>query len=72
MAWTQQDYDALKQSIAQGARVVKYGDKTVEYRSLNEMMLIKGAMEQELGIVSGKLQINTPTFNKGAYPQDTQ
>jgi hypothetical protein len=72
MAWTIDDYNALKQSIAQGAKVVKYGDKTVEYRSLSEMLLIKGAMEQELGVISGKLHINTPTFNKGAYPSDGQ
>lgn len=51
--YTTEQYQALKAAIATGSRMVKYADKTVEYRSLEEMMQILKAMEQELGIGSG-------------------
>ncbi len=48
--YTIEQYTALCNSIAQGATVVQYSDKKVEYRSLAEMLAIKRLMEQELGI----------------------
>lgn len=50
MAYTQQHYDLLTAAIAQGALKVEYSDKKVEYRSLNDMLRIKKAMEAELGL----------------------
>ena len=37
MAWTQVDVDKLKAAIAQGATKVKFADREVTYRSLDEM-----------------------------------
>lgn len=37
MAWTQTDIDKLKVAIAQGATKVKFADREVTYRSLDEM-----------------------------------
>lgn len=51
MAWTQTQLDALDQAIAEGVTVVRYEDKTVEYRSLKEMMQIRQLMREELGVV---------------------
>lgn len=51
MAYTQLQLDTLKDAIAQGALTVKYGDKEITYRSLNEMIRIKNIMEVELGLV---------------------
>lgn len=48
MAYTIEQYQALKDAIAQGALKVKYGDKEVEYRSLADMLSIKKQMENEL------------------------
>lgn len=64
MAWTTDDLDAIKKAIAQGALTVKYADKEVTYRSLNEMLKIKGLIESELGINQGTGRI-LATFKKG-------
>lgn len=40
----------LEQSIIEGVRVVKYTDKEVEYRSLDEMMQIRNLMRAKLGL----------------------
>lgn len=51
--FTQEQLDALTEAISQGAVKVKYSDKEVEYRSLEEMMKIRDMMKQELGQVKG-------------------
>ena len=48
--FTEENYLTLVTAIAQGSRVVEYGDKRVEYRSLDEMLRILGLMERTLGI----------------------
>lgn len=52
MAYTQEQYTALCEAIAQGVLKVEYSDKKVEYRSLNEMYRIKKDMEKELGLAN--------------------
>ena len=64
MAWTQNDLDALKTAIGQGAREVWYGDKRVAYRSLDEMLRIKEMIEGELNISKKPLPYH-PTFQNG-------
>jgi len=61
---TQADLDALNASINEGARRVQYQDRSVEYRSLDEMLRIRAQMQRELGVTSIKGRI-TPTFGKG-------
>lgn len=48
MAYTLIQYQTLSDAIATGALTVHYGDKTVTYRSLDEMIRIKSMMESEL------------------------
>jgi hypothetical protein len=48
MAFTTEQYSALKAAIAQGALRVRYGDKEVEYRSLEEMLQTLRLMEKDL------------------------
>lgn len=50
MAFTVDQYNTLCAAIAQGALIVKYGDKEVEYQSLSNMLRVKIMMETELGI----------------------
>jgi len=50
MAWTLQQLQALEEAIAQGALIVRYSDKSVQYRSLSEMMALRDTMRQELGL----------------------
>ena len=48
MPYTESQYNALKDAIANGSESVKYGDKEVKYRSLSEMKGILLIMEAEL------------------------
>lgn len=47
--FTEENYTALTDAIAQGAQRVQYGNKLVEYRSLDDMMKILGLMQRALG-----------------------
>lgn len=64
--FTQDQLDKLNEAISQGALIVQYADKRVEYRSLNEMMAIRRTMMQDLGLLTntngGRLFAK---FNKG-------
>lgn len=63
MAWTREEYDALKKAAATGRKVVAYKDRRVEYRSLDEMLAILKAMEEELfpGRRIGRVFVSTST-----------
>ncbi len=50
MAYTIEQYSALQAAIAEGALSVRYADKSVTYRSLDEMMRILKLMATELGV----------------------
>lgn len=54
MAWTQIEIDALKAAIAKAERRVTYGDKTVEYRDISEMLKALAKMESEVASTSTK------------------
>ena len=38
MAWTQQQLDAIEGAIASGELTVRFGDRTVTYRSMDELL----------------------------------
>lgn len=62
MAYTTTQLQALEDAIALGALSVKYADKTVTYRSLDEMIRIRAAMRTELGLnetSSGRFYMKT-------------
>lgn len=66
MAYTIDQYNKLCDAIAQGAVKVKYADKEVEYRSLEEMNRIKKQMESELNIGgTGKSRVRYAQHSKG-------
>jgi hypothetical protein len=52
MAYTTDQYNQLVAAISQGAMTVKYADKEVTYRSLDDMYRIKRDMELELKVGS--------------------
>lgn len=56
---------SLEAAIAQGAMKVKYSDKEVTYRSLDEMLRVRDLMRKELGIVGSKNLRILPSFSKG-------
>ncbi len=48
MAYTQSDLDALEAALAKGERRVTFGDKTVEYRSVEELQAAIRAVKRDL------------------------
>jgi len=65
MGFTLEQYEALVKAIIQGAVRVKYADKEVEYRSLDEMLRLKLAMEKDLGITQRGIRTTYAKFSKG-------
>ena len=66
MAWTQTDLDALNQSIAKGVTSVRYADRSVQYRSLSEMLTLRALMTDEIALPSSlKNVMRSFSYSKG-------
>ena len=64
MSYTTNQLDALKRALATGERRVSFGDKTVEYRSVEELQEAIRTVEAELARRAGtpaKRQIRVTT-----------
>ena len=64
MTYTINQLEALKRALATGERRVSFGDKTVEYRSVEELQAAIRAVEAELARSAGQRparQIRTTT-----------
>ena len=48
MAWTQSDLDAIDKAIASGEVTVHFGDRSVTYRSLDELLKIRALIKDDL------------------------
>ena len=64
MTYTTTQLDALKRALTTGERRVSFGDKTVEYRSVEELQAAIRTVEAELVRISGssikrQIRINT-------------
>lgn len=51
-SWTNAQLQALEQAIARGVTRVTYDGKTVEYRSLAEMLDLRDRMRADLGLTA--------------------
>lgn len=49
-AFTVERLEALEAAIAEGVRRVKYSDKEIEYRSIDEMLKVRNLMREKLGL----------------------
>ncbi|QDX23814.1 hypothetical protein FP568_23180 [Pandoraea pnomenusa] len=54
MTYTTAQLDALKRALATGERRVSFGDKTVEYRSVEELQVAIRTIEAELARSVGR------------------
>lgn len=64
MAYTQADLEALQAALAKGEKRVSFGDKTVEYRSIEELQAAIRTVEAEIARSVGapaKRQIRVTT-----------
>jgi len=53
MAWTSTDLEALETAIKAGVRSVQYGDRSVTYHSLDEMLRLRHAMRTDVNATAG-------------------
>ncbi len=53
MAYTQKHLDAVERAIARGEKVVRYTDRTVEYRSIDELMKARDVIRTSLAEAAG-------------------
>lgn len=63
--YTLEQYQALKCALAEGAKVVRYQDKWIEYRTFDEMKKIIAEMEVELGLKTKKCTRIHGSFKDG-------
>jgi len=63
MAWTQTDLDAIEASIKTGQLDVRFGDRRVLYRSLDEMLKIRDLIRGSLVPANGGLGLS-PRYAK--------
>lgn len=54
MAYTQKHLDAVERAIARGEKVVRYEDRTVEYRSVDELIRARDVIRTELALATGQ------------------
>ncbi|MDL5036683.1 hypothetical protein QRD40_10025 [Comamonas sp. Y6] len=54
MTYTTTELDALKRALATGERRVSFGDKTIEYRSVEELQVAIRTVDTEIARNSGK------------------
>lgn len=65
MPFTQEQYNTLLEAIASGANTVRYGDKTVTYNSLSDMIKVKQMMEAELFPTRKPVKNKLAIYDKG-------
>lgn len=66
MAWSQTDLDTLNKAIGEGVTSVRYLDRSVQYRSLREMLALRALMTDELALASTlKNTMRSFTYSKG-------
>lgn len=69
MAYTTDQYDILTAAIASGSTTVKYADKEVQYRSLNDMLRIQSLMAAELNIAVKVIRRKYASVTNGITPR---
>jgi hypothetical protein len=53
VAWTQQQLDAIEAAIASGELTVRFGDRTVTYRSMDELLQARAVIQEALAAEAG-------------------
>ncbi|MGE8436626.1 MAG: phage head-tail joining protein [Pseudomonas palmensis] len=53
MAYTQKHLDAVEAAIARGEKTVRYTDRTVEYRSVDELLKARDVIRTSLATAAG-------------------
>ena len=67
MAVTQTDINNLNTAITQGEKVVRIGDKWVEYRSVDQLIKARDDAQRQLNASSTRKRIVYPTQSSRGY-----
>lgn len=59
---SQADLDAIETAIARGERIVRHGDRMVEYRTVEEMIKAAGYMRAQISSAGGVTRSTYLTF----------
>lgn len=62
MAYTQSDLDAVESAIARGEQTVQFADRTVTYRSVDQLLKAKADIQAAL---SSRTRTSLGVGNKG-------
>jgi hypothetical protein len=62
MAFTQTQLDALEAAIASGTLEVRLGDKLVRYQTINEMVVARNIIKNQLSLQSTTGQTSRASF----------
>ncbi len=54
MPYTEQQLQALRDALANGARRVRFGDREIEYRTVDELQAAINAAESDIARQGGK------------------
>lgn len=54
MAWTQTQLEAIEAAIASGELTVHFGDRTVTYRSMDDLLKARAVIKDALASDAGK------------------
>lgn len=68
MAFSKVQLDAIEEAIAAGSTSISYEGKSITYRSLDEMMRIRGIIRRALGIDSAKSATVLAAHDRGIAP----
>jgi hypothetical protein len=53
VAWTQQQLEAIEAAIASGELTVRFGDRTVTYRSMDELLQARAVIKESIDAPAG-------------------
>ena len=53
MSWTQTQIDAIEAAIASGELTVRFGDRAVTYRSMDELLQARAVIRESLAAEAG-------------------
>lgn len=65
MAYQQRDLDIVERAIARGEKIVRYSDRTVEYRTVDELIQARDLIRSELVKAAGPRSRVTRIYHGG-------
>ena len=65
MAWSASDLTAIETAIASGTMRVSFGDRTIEYRSISELLKARDAIKSAIAGSSSGTMTTLAQFSKG-------